>query len=500
MTLPAPASAPAAPPAPGSAPAGPVPGQPGGAVVPAAGPGAGPVPVRRALRVRTVPGWIRLLAGLAVAAVLLVFAAVGLAVGHAREGLRVIGHTAGPQVVTTADLYFALSDMDAQVAALLLTGRESGLGPGRQTMLDRYDERRSQADRAVLQAADLAGGDASAQATVQAVLDGLGRYERLAARALLLDERSGHPAGPPPQAVLDVYRQATDLMRLDLLPKAYNLTLDSGTIVRRAYLAELSSVQQGRLWVGVAGGLALAVLITLQVFLSRRFRRTLNLPALAATVVVAALTVAAAVVLQHESNVLRDAKEDGFNSVLALSRARAIGNTLHGDESRYLLDPQRADTYEQVYLDKSQAVLYVEAGNLDKYYAALDQRISGNKIDFLGLFGTEAAGGLSLPGQFPAFRSVLTGYQEFQRSDRRLRQLATSGARRAAVSEAMGPAFASYDDALVKLTALHRKALDAAVRDGDAALGGWNWLPPAAALAAILLVLVGVRPRLAEYR
>ena len=32
------------------------------------------------------------------------------------------GHDAGPQAVATADLYFALSDMDAQVATVLLLG------------------------------------------------------------------------------------------------------------------------------------------------------------------------------------------------------------------------------------------------------------------------------------------------------------------------------------------------------------------------------------------
>ena len=39
--------------------------------------------------------------------------------------------------------------------------------------------------------------------------------------------------------------------------------------------------------------------------------------------------------------------------MLSLSRARAISDNANADESRYLLDPGRADTYEQVYLDKS---------------------------------------------------------------------------------------------------------------------------------------------------
>ncbi|WP_308250428.1 hypothetical protein, partial [Sphaerisporangium fuscum] len=468
---------------------------------PVAGPPGRSAALRRIAQVRTVPGRIRLFAALAVAAVLLLFAAVAVAIGHARDGLNSIGHTAGPQVVATADLYFALSDMDAQVANLLLTGRQGGLGPGRQAMLDRYDQSRAQADRAVLEAADLARGDATGQNTVRAVLDGLGRYERLASRALVLDERSQHAVGPPPQEVLDVYRQATDLMRLDLLPKAYNLTLDSGTIVRHAYDSELSAMGTGRLWVAGTGVLALAALVVLQVFLSRRFRRTFNLPLLVATAVVGALAIAGVVVLQHERNALTDAKQDGFNSVLALSRARAIGNTLHGDESRYLLDPQRADTYEQVYLDKSQAVMYVPGGNLDKYYAALGRVVSGfpAKVDFLGFYGSEAVY-VTLPGQRDAVSKMLQLYEGFQENDRRMRQLATGGDRQGAVRQAMGPAFGQYDAALVELTTLHRKAFDAAVRTGDGALGGWNVVPPAAALAAALLILIGVRPRLAEYR
>ncbi|GAA0403005.1 hypothetical protein Acor_33830 [Acrocarpospora corrugata] len=467
-------------------------------VVPTTGPAPAPSP-SRALRLRTVPGRIRAGAGVAILAVGLLSALMGVALAHAGDGLQAIGHTAGPQVVATADLYFALSDMDAQVATVLLAGEEGR--PGRQAALNRYDQRRAQADSAVLQAADLARGDPTGQMTVRAVLDGLGRYERLASRALLLDEQAPHAAGPPSQPALEVYRQATDLMRLDLLPKAYNLTLDSGTVVRHAYAAESSAVLAGRFWVALGGALVLAVLVALQVFLTRRFRRAINPALLAATVVVGVLTVAGILVLQRASDELRTAKEDGFDSVLVLSRARAIGNSLHGDESRYLLDPQRADTYEQVYLDKSQSVLYVPGGNLDKYYAAVDQSVAAfpGKADFLGFYGSEADR-VTLPGQREALAKVLTRYQQFQRDDRQMRQFATTGKNGDAVRQAMGTSFGAYDAALVELTAQRRQAFDAAVAAGDRALDGWNLLLPGAALAAALLILVGVRPRLAEYR
>ncbi|MEO3854588.1 hypothetical protein [Acrocarpospora sp. B8E8] len=475
---------------------------PAPAPIPPPGPVAAPTPAPsppRTPRLRTVPGRIRAGAGVAVLAVGLLSALMGVALSHAGDGLRTIGHTAGPQVVATADLYYALSDMDAQVATVLLAGVEGG--PSRKAALDRYDQRRAQADSAVLQAADLARGDPTGQATVRAVLDGLGRYERLVSRALLLDEQSPHAPGPPSQPALDAYRQATDLMRLDLLPKAYNLTLDSGTVVRHAYAAESSALLAGRFWVALGGALALAVLVALQVFVARRFRRAINPALLAATIVAGVLTVAGVLVLQRAADELRAAKEDGFDSVLVLSRARAIGNSLHGDESRYLLDPQRADTYEQVYLDKSQSVFYVPAGNLDKYYAAVDGAVAAfpGEADFLGFYGSEADR-VTLPGQREALATVLTHYQQFQHDDRRMRQLATAGKNSDAVRQAMGASFGAYDDTLVELTALRRQAFGAAVAAGNRALDGWDLLLPGAAVAAGLLILVGVRPRLAEYR
>ncbi len=65
--------------------------------------------------------------------------------------------------------------------------------------------------------------------------------------------------------------------------------------------------------------------------------------------------------LSGQADHLRKAKEEGFDSILALSRTRAISNSANADETRFLLDPGRADAYEQVYLSKSQTVLYLKA-------------------------------------------------------------------------------------------------------------------------------------------
>lgn len=430
------------------------------------------------------------------------FAVTSVAVGDARTGLRVIGHGSGPQAAATADLYFALSDMDAQVADVLLIGREQTLGIGRDQALARYRRDRAVADSAAVQAAELVGSDPADRSTVQAVLDGLGQYEQLAEQAMLLDDEAGHAAGPPPANVLAVYRQATDLMKTGLLPKAYNLTLDAGTIVRHTYLAERSAVQAGQARAVTLGVALVLVLVALQLVVAVRFRRLVNLPLLLATVGLAILTGLSGSMLATEAAQLDAAKVNGFDAILNLSRARAIGNAATADESRYLLDPARADIYTQTYLDKSQALFYVSAGSIAQYDTAIAPAVADyrkGKIGFLGFFGVEARGDTR-----PAdLATIVDRYVQVQRDDQRMREQAARGQGKAAIDVRTGDSlgdFDKYDAALQSLIGVHQRTFAGAVRAGDSALNGWDVLPLASLLAAAALIVAGVAPRLWEYR
>jgi hypothetical protein len=468
------------------------------------------VPIRR-LGLQTTPGRIRAFAAIAVLTIAGFYVVANIAIGNARDGLRVIGHDAGPQVLATGDLYYALSDMDSQVANVLLTGREHNLRT-RQQALNRYGQDRATADRAAMQAAELSVSSPIDQATVRSVLDGLGRYEQLASRAMVLNEQANHPAGPPPGNVIAVYRQATDLMKLQVLPPAYNLTLEGGATVREAYVAKRAAVLSSRLWVALVGLAAIAALAGLQFFVAVRFRRLVN-PALAlATLGLIVLSLAAVRLLSGEAAQLQAAKTGGFDSILTMSRARAISNSLHGDESRFLLDPGRADTYSLDYLDKSQTVLYVPSGNLGEYYTGLSAAMKAyhanpRTVSFLGFYGDEAR---AHPG--PAVAAVLSRFQQFQADDQRIRRLAAAGDPRQATmlltgrtAGSSGYDFDQYDKAIISVIGLHRGTFDQAIRTGDrelgrSILGNWAALLPLAALGAVILVVVGVRARLKEYR
>ncbi|MFC7732647.1 hypothetical protein [Actinomadura keratinilytica] len=144
---------------------------------------------------RTVAGRVRTLTALIILALVALLASTWWAVGAARDGVRVIGHDAGPQVVATGDLYFHLTDMDAHLANALLIGTSRDLGMRRDQLLARYEQSRAKAGAALLQASRLAD-DPTERETARDLLDALGRYERHAGQALLLDEQAHHAAGP----------------------------------------------------------------------------------------------------------------------------------------------------------------------------------------------------------------------------------------------------------------------------------------------------------------
>ena len=96
----------------------------------------------------------------------------------------------------------------------------------------------------------------------------------------------------------------------------------------------------------------------------------------------------------------------------------------------------------------------------------------------------------------------------YERDDRHIRALNRSGDLRAAIafdtSYAPGNsnwAFTRYDNALVGLIAINQRAFTGAISAGQQGMNGWtNYIPAGAVILIAVLVLAGVRPRLAEYR
>lgn len=489
-------------------------------------------------RLRTTPARLWLLAVASVAAVAGLSVSAGSTLEQARDGVEVLGEDAGPQAMATTELYLALADMDAQMADVLLMGTDHELGSGRAAAEDQYEAGRVRANRALLQAASLPEsdnaeehgarsgalpeGEGVEERNVQAVLDGLGEYERTVGEALLLNDEAEAPPGEVDEAALERYREGSHRMHTDLMPKAFNLGLDSSAIVRANHEEGQDAVALGLFSVCGTGLLTIGLLVGFQLYLRGRFRRRLNAPLLAATAVTVALTAGMVLTLDAAGGDQRRAKEEGMDAAMALSRAGAVATDMQADQSRYLLDPELADNHQQVYLERAQAVLFRPAGNLDEYYGQVAEvaeaypdlpgegeqtEEDGEDTDpgTLGYLGEDARDFL-LPAERGALGDVLTAYDTLQTEDRHMRELSEDGDRSGAIDARMDIAhhedgvFTDYTDALDHLIDLHEAQFDAGIASGERSLAVWTWLLPTATLLVLVLLTAGVRPRLAEYR
>ncbi|WP_433294234.1 hypothetical protein ACQP2F_32575 [Actinoplanes sp. CA-030573] len=397
-------------------------------------------------------------------------------------------------MVAADDLYFALNDMDAQLANVLLGSDATGSAA-------LYERRRQQVDADVRRLAAANAGDAN----LTLLLDGLGRYEALAANAMLL-----HGQHDATQA-LNTYRAATTLLRSTLLARAQAVVDEQSQKLNTGYRTEMRRVTVARIAVVGVAVLLLILLAELQRFLARRFRRTVNPGVLSASALTVVLAGGALLMLGQHGHDLRRAKQDAFDSIVALSHARAFSYDANADESRYLLDPQRADIYRQAFIDKTQQVLDLPGATLatyDQQLAAAWQAYHANpaRAGWGGAMGVEF-GNITFAGERPAAELTVERFQQYQAVDRQIRQLADTGRRTAAIvlctSYAPGGsnyAFERYDTALSDLIAVNSRAFDSAVRTDRRLLVWSRWLPLPLAAAILLLLAAGIRPRLAEYR
>ncbi|MFD0531555.1 hypothetical protein ACFQ1I_41140 [Kitasatospora arboriphila] len=257
----------------------------------------------------------------------------------------------------------------------------------------------------------------------------------------------------------------------------------------RVYTEQRDDLAASWWWILAASLLALVALGALQRTLAVRFRRLVN-PLLAAVTLLTAVALLTGLHLTGQADRhLVVAKSNAYDSVLALSRARATAYDMNADESRYLTDPARAAAYEQSFLDKTQAFARLDGAALDDYDRRLDaaaraHRTDHSDIPFGGYLGDELRN-ITFAGEQGASERVLETFRQYQLDDRRMRALRVQGRLKEAVTFNTGLAayqsnadFAELGEALDAVLAVNRQAMDRAVAQADGELDG----PAAAAV------------------
>ncbi len=407
---------------------------------------------------------------------------VGLkAVTDDRNALRAVRDDTAPSIVAAEELWLHLAALDTQLTASML-----GTGNDRDVAGEQFELERSVVTRRLVDAAhNITLGDAE-RIPITVMGEEVGRYLELASRAQWLYAGGDH------DGALGLLRVASDLMHQRILPQAAELDRVNREDQDRRYdLAQASSRRHDLEALG-SGALLVMALVSAQWFVRARMRRRVAPWLLLATLLGGAFTWYLVSRFRDAREDLRVARDDAFNSIHVLWRARAIASEARGDEARFLLDRARAAEYD--------AAFHVTIAQLSTTPRDTTPGASSH-----GLLIDELHN-VTFLGEREAAVATLAGLADYVDVDERVRRLELQGQHAQAVDLAIGAGgaqaraeFDGLDEALQRTIAINQDAFDAVLDGADRTLRTAEWADPLLALAIGLAAWLGVRPRLREY-
>ncbi|MDP1793107.1 MAG: hypothetical protein Q8K63_03125 [Acidimicrobiales bacterium] len=434
----------------------------------AASGGAGDLLERLRRATRTTPGWLRVVSVAVVALMVLLAGIAAVGISARRASIDRTATRLEPLVVASQDAHASLVEADAAAAAAFLSG-----GVEDATQRTAYSSALARAARHLQAAAESGSGDATTQKAVREASEQVSVYAGLVERARS-NNRLGYPVGAA------YLRVGSDLMHDEIIPAVERL----GTRGDASLDDEYDNGQSTNAGIGIVlaiflGG-AVLLLVVLQRFLAARTRRLLNplLVAATAVAVMAGLWLAAGLVRQADA--LGDARVNAYELISAASRARSTAFDARADENLALIARGNGARFNDEF-----ATAVGVMGN--ESAAALGEVVeSAKRSDERG----------------DALRAA-SAWAAYLDAHARVVELVANGDQLGAVASSLGPsqeAFEAFDNTLSGLIRANQAEF---TRGVDAADGAVAPLIPVALIAALLvslLTLLGVAPRIAEYR
>lgn len=383
-----------------------------------------------------------------------------------RAAMKTVGRDTAPSIIAAQRIKYAMAGMDSTETEMLLSKPDSRLS-------SRYANLRVEAITALLSAAEnITYGDQE-RSPLRHLALGLSDYGELAQRANDL-----HGLKDP--QFIAAYRMAANVVDARYTA-ADQLDNANRTALNRIYDSIQRNSIGNRSGVVIAGLILLFTLLSVQNFLTRNMRRVFNIPLVAATFIAVGLMFYSFISFSHEMLQLKVAKQDAFESIDALWRARALAYMARADESRYLLDEPHAAEYDQAYFSKTKDIT-------EKY---IDAELHN----------------ITFPGERDAANDTARFFDDFLKADKEVRRLKQAGKRDAAIALCLGAdpgqakwIFQQFDEALGRTLDINQTAFDASVLHGEQTLEYFQTKAVVACLAVGLLALVGLLSRIQEYR
>jgi hypothetical protein len=422
-------------------------------------------------RLTTTPGRLAL-ASAAVIVGAVCFGVVAGTAGRSRErAAQAVRTETEPLLVEAVRLYAALSDANATATTTFLTG---GLEPPARRA--RYLEDLRTASESLAKLTRELGTSASALKAVATIGDQLPLYSGFVESARA-DNRQGLPVGAA------YLRRASELLTSSILPAADQLSATEAKRLSNDYSSGTATTTL--IVFVVVAAVSLALLCCAQWYIARISHRIFNVPMLAATLVLAAVSIWGLVGLIGEQNALATAQRNGSDSVEVLSATRILLSRAQSDESLTL----------------------VARGGDEQHPADFDAalRALGPGADANGLVG-EVAVLARRTGTSAVASKLASTLASYRAQHARIDSLQRAGLITPAINVAVGSA-ASGDSPADRLSAnlndqiaAAQKRFEHAAADSTSALAGLSLAGPVLTVLVAALALLGLRQRINEYR
>jgi hypothetical protein len=369
----------------------------------------------------------------------------------------------------------------------LLEGKDQGKSSNAN-----YEERRQKMAQRLMSAAEhiTEGSDVERRPilTMQlATFDYLDRLQQAQTYAALGKESES----------LTAYRSAADILDKSLIPAADALDVAAMSKFDATYVQQKSNVATTFTWIWLAGFIVIAQLVSLQVFLSLRTKRTINLPLLLSTILIGIFTIWASVLIQSSGDKLQVAKEDAFTNLHTLRQARSMAYLTNANESRALFLKSFAAQYQQAFTTNIQKIITVPANSSLTQIAATTAK--GDRSPNVGGFLGKTLGDKFVPGEAAALSETLLALDKYLATNQRIRNLATSNLNAAVTVAAQDSSFNGFLQASQRAIDIHKQDFDRAVNDSLEPLENFEGQSWSLLVLVIFLVFWGLRPRIKEY-
>ncbi len=415
--------------------------------------------------------------------------------------VKVLGIDAAPSVIAAQQIKIGVERMDTDLVTQLLN-----VSVRRQASwaCEDFEKNRLTVCKQIVTAAKNITYGLAEQTPIENIQASLGQYEMQAQQVLDM-----HDLHHDSLAVV-CYRAALETLEHQLLPNVDALHKANADALESTYGQEESQAAISCGFVAVIGMLLIGSLLATQIYLARRFRRRLSLPLLIATLCLLFFVQKLYSTLMHNSSHLKVAKEDAYNSVIALLDARVNSYQANAAMARWLLDKAHAAEHEKTFLEKASTVANFAPGHnfaetierAEKQYAADD------KFNLPGFSGSLADefNNVRFEGEAQAALEALKAFNDYRMADASMRAQEKLAAHDVALAVGLGYdpraarfAFGKFDDAVGRVLQINQYHFDRAIKESMNDLKGLTTMSQVICLLVLFCVYLGLRPRLAEY-